>query len=162
MRLKYKRSQAKIECEPRASLMHSKSLHGMLQIHRALWVRIQDNSPVCFVYIYICISLSCSNVVERASGRRQNKKRKHTGSRPNLVFRRFSSSLVEVGQSFFCRTDRGEKEGSSPLAINHRKEKEKGAKDLLKLENLLYFLFFGVVSKITREVQGGVPHEQQL
>ena len=45
------------------------------------------------------------------------------------------------------------------LAINHRKEKEKGAKGLLKLENLLYFLFFGVVSKITREVQGGVPHQ---
>ena len=115
-------------------------------------MRIQDNSPVCFVYIYICISLSCSNVVERASGRRQNKK-KYTGSRPYLlVFRRFSSSLVEVGQSF-CRTDEG-KEGSL-LAINHRKEKEKGVKDLLKLENLLYFLFFGVVSKITREVQGG-------
>ena len=157
MRLKYKRSQAKIECEPRASLMHSKSLHGMLQIHRALWVRIQDNSPVCFVYIYICISLSCSNVVERASGRRQNKKRKHTGSRPYLlVFRRFSSSLVEVGQSF-CRTEGKRK--VPLLAINHRKEKEKGAKDLLKLENLLYFLFFGVVSKITREVQGGVPHQ---
>ena len=43
------------------------------------------------------------------------------------------------------------------LAINHRKEKEKGAKDLLKLENLLYFLFFRGFrcSFEDREVQGG-------
>ena len=124
-------------------------------------MRIQDNSPVCFVYIYICISLSCSNVVERASGRRQNKKRKHTGSRPYLVFRRFSSSLVEeVGSVLLSFVGPIEGKRKVPLlAINHRKEKEKGAKDLLKLENLLYFLFFGVVSKITREVQGGVPHQ---
>ena len=78
---------------------------------------------------------------------------------PDLIssFVGSAPSLVEVGQSF-CDRSRGKGKRKVPLlAINHRKEKEKGAKDLLKLENLLYFLFFRGFrcSFEDREVQGG-------